>query len=277
MKKIFCLLLFFGFFMFLSCNEVSFVASSIKQIVQNLTETIDIVIYAEKVGKLKEIANEVMKTTNSTHTITITKNPSIGLNRSSILLFDTTDMFHTFTDNAQLKNQYPRDFFFLSYVNKNTMDLKSELTYLSPSPLFQQGHLLAHENNRRSLRLTTFVKYQQPNCNEWKEMEVYRFSNSPRKSKRIRDPFAEKFSNFNGCHMKISAPWPHVNFLDCFFENGVLFNCKGSAVTTYFTFAGHSARVRALTASRNFWYFGRSAASLCQFGCPYSALSLSTT
>jgi hypothetical protein len=231
MKNFFCFLLFFGFFMHLNCNEVSFVASSISKIVQNLTETIDIVIYAKKVGKLREIANEVMKTTNFTHTITITKNPSIGLNRSSILLFDTTEMFHTFTDKAQLKNQYPRDFFFLSYVNKNTIAIKTKVNSPSSFPLLQQEHLFIHEKNRRSLRLTTFAKHQQPNCSEWKEMEVYRFSKSPRKSKRIRDPFAEKFRNFNGCHMKISAPHPQLSTLACFFEEGVWLNCNGSALT----------------------------------------------
>jgi hypothetical protein len=234
MKKLFFVLLLFKILLTLECNEVNFVASAISEILKNVTEEFDFVIFAKNDQNMKDIANQVMKLTKVPHTLTIVKfKDKIDLSKSAVLLFDEMLMFYHFhIFYSTLINEYPREnLFFLSYIQENRYDLKlpAALAVLTKLNLFKHGNFLLHDKNRKSLRLTTFANFQQPNCSEWKEIEVYRFSKSSKKVQKVRDLFEEKFNNFNGCGMTVLARYPQMNYFNCFYDIRNIWHCNGSA------------------------------------------------
>lgn len=124
----------------------------------------------------------------------------IKLNQSAVLIFDKCAAYRNFHQRALLKNFYPKDFRFLVYIKNFDEDRKKCFAAADPFNMFRHETSI-ESGDEDSLKLVTFVTFQQPDCRNWKKLEVNQFSKSSRKW-QSRKFFLEKFKNFNGCEVE---------------------------------------------------------------------------
>lgn len=148
----------------------------------------------------------------------------IHVRRSAILLFDNLKTYHDFHARAILRNQYPKQFYFLVYIlNFDERETQSLITQNLTS-MFRFETLLLLKNG--SLHLITFEQFQQPKCREWQISELNQFSRVSRKWKN-RNYFPKKFKTFNGCELVIKVPYPKFPI------TGVDFDGQGKVIKTW--------------------------------------------
>lgn len=236
MKKHFWFFLISSFVIRLKFSEAS-VATSMSQIITNFydnqKENIEIVILGKETEKLSEIVNDVVKTTKTISTIRKVGENRMILNQSAVLLFDSLKSYQDFHNKSVLGNVYPREFNILVYIDNFDSQHMSRLITKDPletSSMFRHQSFLVHKNDELELSLITFVTFQQPNCRDWKVIEINQFSKNSGKWKS-HEFFMEKFENFNGCELVIVAPYPQPPTLivDFDHENGT--NIWGYGVT----------------------------------------------
>lgn len=148
---------------------------AVHQFFANQSEGFDILVYGEKSHKMSEIVTEVMKVNViPTKLIHLGKaNESFTISRSLFLLFNKLKTYKKFHKNAKLGNKFLKSFQFLVYINENHEKASAQKALIK-----DEYYLVETES---SVKLTTFLTFQQPNCREWNEVEVNRFLNASKK------------------------------------------------------------------------------------------------
>lgn len=234
------------------------VASAISQVIRDSEafqkENLAFVTFAStsKLPLLNDILNEVLKKSEVLAVVVQAKGSKIDLNQSSLLLFDTLTSYQTFSNETVLGNEHPKEFHFLVYIWNFNFEQAGSLSTkgsLEPSTLFRHQSFLVHKSNEQDLSLITFVTFQQPNCRDWKIVNVNQFSRSLNVWSS-QEFFIDKFENFNNCELGITAPYPHQPTIGVNFDQenrpsiwgyGVTFNQQISRALNYsFFFNPHN-------------------------------------
>lgn len=174
----------------------------------------DFIIYGKYTKFMMDVVSDVGKLTFDekipSKVIAVTEGAEdINIEQSAVLLFDTLKSYHDFHDRAVLINRYSKQFHFLVYIlyfDKIQQEkmLTNKLT--DQSDIFRFESIIM-QNTDESLRLITFVTFQQPTCHAWTETQVNHFSVITKKWKS-REFFLEKYKNYNGCELVIMFAYP---------------------------------------------------------------------
>lgn len=235
MKKFFWCFFVFGFVINLSFAN-TFIAKALSQIVTNFyvdrNENFDLIICGTDTRKFSEIANEMAKKIEFFSTVTISKENQIVVNRTSILFFNTLEIYQDFHNKSVLGNMFPKEFNIFVYIDNFNVKHASKLITrnpLAPESIFRHQSFLVH-NKVQDLSLITFTLFQQPNCRNWKIEEINKFLKSTGKWKTKMFSF-EKFQTFNGCQLVITAPYPHHPVIQVDFDGETYTRIWGYATT----------------------------------------------
>lgn len=198
-------------------GESSLITLAIVQSIQNFfikkSESFNFISYDYETGSINDFANKVVKAYYGSafdfdkfpcRSIQVNdSNTDIEIDQSAVLMFDNVRSYQDFHARAIFTNQYVKDFHFLVYIRDFTGTNQESLVTKNPFGLFRyQSFLIADRKN--SMKLTTFVTFQQPNCRDWIHIEVNRFSTMTKKWKSSK-VFIEKFEDFNGCELLVGV------------------------------------------------------------------------
>lgn len=241
---------FFGLFLGIQSVISSATSEIIREYFVKKPERFDFFISESNNVVFKKIVDEVV--TLSSHNdfpFTLTRFNESGkvfeINRSSVLLFDTLTSYQDFHARAIHNGKYPKEVHFLVYI----YGYEGENVYDS-NAIFRSESFLDHRPPN-ALRLTTYVIFQQPNCREWNEKEVNRFS-SQTKRREWLEYFLEKFYQFNGCELVLAVPYPGQGFVEVYWDsNGVVDEVQGEGIRI-FEAIGESL-MRFLSYSDHWW------------------------
>ena len=204
----------------------------IEKYYQNKNEGFDIVIVGSETQKLLEIVNNfAAKIIVPFEIKTLKKSENQQkIIKSAIILIDTLASYHNLYHYTVLGNSYPRNFYFIIFIDEfyQIEDVITINDTKNPfrTTIFSQASFLK-QDNINSLTLTTFLTFQQPNCRQWKAVQINQFSYKKWKNDNF---FVPKFTNFNRCMVIIRVLHPQPLIVNAtFHENGVLDRVYGCA------------------------------------------------
>lgn len=124
------------------------------------------------------------------------------MNQSGVLLFDSFESYESLKLLSSRSNfKRIHSTVFIDGWKRENLESYAKSLLIHPYDVLsksRQYFLLNDEN--KSLALSTLVTFQQPNCRQWKVIEINRFSKIDRKWKN--GIFSvEKFRNYNGCKL----------------------------------------------------------------------------
>jgi hypothetical protein len=181
-------------------------ATAIVEIAENIfyerSITFDIITYR---NSLRKLVNEVAKSLQKgTAIVNIDNSPgSLAINQSAILFFDNVNHFNAFYKKADLANDYPKDLYFLVYIGnlkRRKSHFPKPIYALNPHKPFRFFYVLVDYKGEDYIELETLVTFQQPDCREFKNQTVNRFSKVSKKWES-RQFEIKKFRNLNGCEL----------------------------------------------------------------------------
>jgi hypothetical protein len=234
MKSCFlCLILFLSIFFSIQ----TFVPYAIREIIRdfyvNQSENFDFIIYGADTVKLGQLVTDIVKVKSGDafayKLIQVHEGKEeVWVYRSAILLFDTFNSYQDFHARAHLASDF--NFKLLVYIIE--FEYSSEELYPAPRNLrmFSIETFMTQNFRRNSLNLTTFLKFQQPNCRDFVTLHVNKFSTSEMKWE-TQDYFIEKFKNYNGCQLVVVIPFQRAPYTEVSFDQyGNINGIRGAAV-----------------------------------------------
>jgi hypothetical protein len=194
-------------------------ATAIIEIAENIfyerSITFDIITYRNSLGKLmNKVAKSLQKGTAIVN-IDDSSGP-LAINQSAILFFDTVKLFREFYNEAFLANEYPKDLYFLVYIGSLIREksyFPKPIYALNPHKLFRFIYVLLDYKGEDYIELETLVTFQQPDCREFQNQTVNRFSRVSKKWES-RQFEIKKFRNLNGCELVVLRHEPYEQYTE---------------------------------------------------------------
>jgi hypothetical protein len=198
-----------------SSNSTSPVAVAISQIANNVfakgSYGFDIVVHGTNTSKLEAIANDVGKSIQVPHLRRKKVDGLLQVNfpkRPAILMFNKWEEYQRNFVQTFLTTRYQSNPFFLIYIEDDQdskyyfEDLKKSMSLM---PRFFLDYFL--EVTETSIILSTFERFQQPDCDNLYRVKVNEFSLATRKWESEKF-VVDKFENLNQCEVLVNAIYP---------------------------------------------------------------------
>lgn len=211
MKTLFLFLLVFNFSSGAK-GKVNLVPIGINQIIsehyERHGERFDFVVLGKSSKSLSRLVDEIeqMKPIEFPYRVAVEADGKFDhfLHRSSIILADNYSNFKRLVSR--------KDFFkighFLVYIEDVDIDrFLRDVETVEVEKAIQFCYLI--ESSEHSLKLVTWQQFHQPNCRQWKLIELNEMTTAE-KVWRKSDFFPKRFENFNNCELIVKSPqlWP---------------------------------------------------------------------
>lgn len=188
----------------------------------NQSESFDFIVYGRKSENLLQLVNDVMKVKSdyvfSCEMLQVTEgNGTIRIVRSAILLFDTLHSYHEFHARAALENDFPKSFNFLVFIEDFDEKTLENFPFPNSFNIFRSSTFLSRNFASKSLKLTTFIAFQQPICRTFVVVHINWFS----KKWKTRNFFIEKFKNFNQCWIFVEIDFQNIPYAEVLFDRNL--------------------------------------------------------
>lgn len=188
-----------------SRNKNIFVASSMSQLIQKVyigeLKMFDFIIIDSDKQELFDLVDDISKKVDIPHRIIKLEKKHMVLNQSAVLFFDGIDSYQN--SNLRLNGSLQKKYCFTVYILghfEGDFNIHLKKTKLSrrQNHIFQFQNFIVCENEL--IKLITFEIFTQPNCRDWNEVEINRFSKHT-KQWRNQNFVIEKFKQYNKCRL----------------------------------------------------------------------------
>lgn len=212
---LFCFLLVLSTQSFSTQNLIPFAMREIiRDFYVNQSESFDFIIYGNQSEKIGQFVTDIIKVKSGDvfayKLIQVKEGKEEFLvYRSAILFFDSIKSYQDFHARALLGTEH--FFKLLVYIIDFDDSNIENFAIIQAFHLFRFETFVTHTLRDDSLRLITFVAFQQPICHKFVPFQINKFLLSKRKWK-TQEYFIEKFKNYNGCMLYVNIPFQNFPF-----------------------------------------------------------------